>query len=401
MKLKFSLIFFAILLSLQLNAQDSWQQFRGNNRNGASTDIRINEKSLDTGQSMVWKKTIGSGYTEILASNNKVFTMISEKTDSIKGSEFLAAYDAISGEEVWKTPVDSMVIDSDGAGEPPRSTPAIDDKAIYCLSSHGKLRALSLEDGEILWTVNFMEEYDNKPGWIYTTSPILYNNELIIEVGATESRGFASFDKKTGKALWINGVGKSSYCSPTIATIDGEMNTIFANSSTLVSFDKTGNELWSIALSATPTATPLFIAPNKVFVSSARGCALIKIENNEATEVFSSSSMRNTFSNSCYYNGHIYGISANALKCISATDGESKWKEKGFGLGNITLVGNKLIALTDKGILKIVEAVPEEFTEKASFQAIGGDNKSYTAPSYADGKVYLRNLSEMASYKLD
>lgn len=90
--------------------------------------------------------------------------------------------------------------------------------------------------------------------------------------------------------------------------------------------------------------------------------------------------MRNTFSASCYYNGHIYGISNNALKCISATDGEAKWKERGFGLGSLILVGNKLLALTDKGILKIVEALPEEYTEKASFQAI--DGKSYTAPSY-------------------
>lgn len=145
--------------------------------------------------------------------------MISEKTDSLNGSEFLAAYDALSGEEVWKTRVDSMVLDADGADEPPRSTPTIDVKAIYCLSSHGKLRALSLENGKISWTVNFMEAYENKPGWIYTTSPILIENELIIEVGGTESRGFASFDKETGQALWINGEGIPSYCSPTIATI--------------------------------------------------------------------------------------------------------------------------------------------------------------------------------------
>ncbi len=148
-----------------------------------------------------------------------------------------------------------------------------------------------------------------------------------------------------------------------------------------------------------PTATPLFIAPNKIFISSARGCFMIKIENNSVREVFSTNSMRNTFSTSCYYNGHIYGISNNGLRCISATDGEEKWKEKGFGLGSLTIVGNKLLALTQKGELKIVEALPEEYKERASFQAIEG--KSYTAPSYAEGKVYLRNLSEMASYKLN
>ncbi len=228
MKIKYSFFFLFILISLQLSAQDSWQQFRGNNRNGASTDISINVKPLDTGLNMLWKKAIGSGYSEILASKDKVFTLISEKTDSLKGSEFLAAYDIKSGEEIWKTSVDSMLMDADGAVEPPRSTPAVDDKAIYCLSSYGKLRALSLEDGKILWTVNFSEEYGNKPGWIYTTSPIIYDNELIIEVGATESRAFASFDKNTGKALWIKGEGTNTYCSPTIAEIAGNMNIIFA-----------------------------------------------------------------------------------------------------------------------------------------------------------------------------
>jgi outer membrane protein assembly factor BamB len=349
---------------------------------------------------MVWKKTIGSGYSEILVANDKVFTMITEKTDSLKGSEFLAAYDAISGEEVWRTLVDSMIIDADGAGEPTRSTPAMDDKALYCLSSYGKLKALSLKDGKTIWTVDFSQDYGNKPGWIYTTSPILYEDELIIEVGATESRAFASFDKNTGKALWIQGEGTTTYCSPTIASIDGEMNIIFANGPTLTSFNQAGEQLWSYSMPIqNPTATPLFIAPNKIFVSSARGCFMIKIENNAVSEVFSNNSMRNTFSTSCYYYDHIYGISSNGLRCISAIDGELKWKEKGFGLGSVTLVGNKLLALTQNGELKIVEALPEEYTERASYQAI--DGKSYTAPSYAGGKVYLRNLSEMASYKLD
>ena len=108
--------------------------------------------------------------------------------------------------------------------------------------------------------------------------------------------------------------------------------------------------------------------------------------------------MRNKFSTPCYYNGHIYGISRGALKCISEIDGESKWKQRGFGSGSLILVGNKILAISDQGLLKLVEATPEAYIEKGSIQAING--RIMTAPSFANGKIYLRNLSEMASYKL-
>ena len=377
----------------------SWKQFRGNDRNGSYSEAEINEKWAELKPELNWSKKLGSGFSEILASNDQVFTMISEKIDSTSGLEFLVAYNASNGNEIWRTKVDSMLIDPEGSGEGPRSTPAMDDNAIYCLSSFGNLTALSRDDGQILWTLNFSEEFDNKPGWQYTTSPILLEDEIIIEVGGTESRGFASIDKNTGETNWVNGDGVSSYSSPTFANIDETMQIFFANGSTLKSFDKTGNELWSYSMPFQGAiATPIFIAPNKIFVSYGGGCFMVKVENNKATEVFSTKSMRNTFSTSCYYNGHIYGISSGALKCISAADGEAKWTERGFGLGSLSLAGNKILALTAKGELKIVEASPEAYTETTSFQAILG--KSWTAPSFANGCVYLRNLSEMASYYL-
>jgi outer membrane protein assembly factor BamB len=54
--------------------------------------------------------------------------------------------------------------------------------------------------------------------------------------------------------------------------------------------------------------------------------------------------------------------------------------------------------LSDKGKLILVEATPEAYKEISSFQALEG--KSWTAPSFANGKVFLRNLTEMACYKL-
>lgn len=400
MKIKYYFFLILLLLLLKLSAQESWKQFRGNNRNGSIIDVRINDKWVDSLPKLAWKKIIGSGFSEILISKDKVFTMSSIKTDSTSGLEFMVAFNADTGDEIWKTQVDSMFIDPEKFGDGPRSTPAIDDKTVYCLSSFGKLTALSLKDGKILWKVNFLKEFESIQKWTYTTSPILYENELIIEVGGTKSRGFASFDKKTGKSLWFSGNAKPSYSSPIIATIDGDMNIIFANDSTLISFDKTGKELWSYSMPFKgPVPMPVFVAPDKIFVSSSAGVFMIRIEKNQPFEVFNKTTMRNVFSTSCYYNGYIYGISNGSLKCISAADGVPKWAEKGFGLGSLTRIDNKLLVLTDNGILKLVEAVSDAYSEKGSFQALTG--KSWTAPSFANGRVFLRNLNEMVSYKLN
>ncbi len=188
MKSTFSFCYFSVLFLsvLSLSAQESWHQFRGNNRNGSSVNTSINKEWSDSGPSLLWKKNIGEGFSEILVAENKVFTMTGEKADSLSGSEYMVAYNSKTGEEIWKTLIDSMIIDPDGAGDGPRSTPALDKKTVYCLSSYGKLKALSVETGEILWTVDFRKEFDNKPGWNYTTSPVLHENELIIEVGGTE-----------------------------------------------------------------------------------------------------------------------------------------------------------------------------------------------------------------------
>ena len=62
------------------------------------------------------------------------------------------------------------------------------------------------------------------------------------------------------------------------------------------------------------------------------------------------------------------------------------------------LVEDHLLALSDKGRLVMFEASSEGYKEKAAFQAMEG--KSWTSPTIAGGKLYLRNLQEMVSFSL-
>ena len=376
----------------------SWNQFRGSNRSGVSAENALPDILPESGPELLWKKEIGSGFSEITISGDRIYTMLSEETDSISGSEYIAAFDAKTGNAIWRTKVDSLFFETFGDG--PRSTPAIGEDNIYSFSSYGKLTANSIKDGKTIWQVDFISEFGSTlPQWAFSSSPVLVDNILIIEAGGTDSRAFIGFDKSSGKVLWTKGSGISSYSSPVVAEIDGETNIVFANQTTLYSFNSKGDTLWTYNMTMNgPMAMPVVLDSNKIFISTVRsaGFSIVEVKSDTVKELINAGTMKNDFSSSLYYNGYIYGFNVAALQCISAETGEKKWTKRGFGKGSLILVDDKLLVLSDKGKLIQVKATPEAYTEQGSFQAI--DGKSWTAPSFAEGKLYVRNLTEMACY---
>jgi outer membrane protein assembly factor BamB len=398
------LAFFMLAQTIFSFAQQSsapeWNQFRGFNKNGTVDENVLPEKWPSKGLKMLWKKEIGHAFSEVVALGDKIYTMYSEKSDSVSGLEFVACFDAGTGGEIWKTKVDSIFIDVDGWGDGPRSTPAVDENIVYSFSASGKLTATSITDGKIVWQVDFVKEFGSvRPRWGFSTSPLLVDNILVMEAGGEDAKAFVAFNKKDGKLLWAKGKGNSLYNSASIAKIDGTTQILFANGSTLYSFNTKGDTLWTIKTSIrNPTAMPLFFDGNKIFLSNihSKGFAIVEVTNNVAKVTTSGNTMKNDFSSCVYHNGYVYGFDVAALVCISVKSGEKKWTKRGFGKGSLIKVDDKLIVLSDKGKLIQVKATPDVYTEQGSMQAIRG--KCWTAPSFANGKIYVRNLTEMACF---
>ncbi|MEA3444027.1 MAG: PQQ-binding-like beta-propeller repeat protein [Bacteroidota bacterium] len=400
----FLLAVIGVMLSFPVLAQDnarkSWTQFRGNMRNGISTESGLLEEWPESGLKPVWKKETGQGFSEVVVLNNVAYLMACDTLNG--GYEYLTASDVNSGKELWKIKIDSLYIEIDGWGHGPRSTPAVDNEKIYCLSGLGKLAAYSNKTGKEVWAVNLPEKFGSPlPRWGFSSSPILINGILIIETGGPESKAFTAFDKDTGKTLWSKGTGSTTYNSPAIATIEGKTHIVFANDTMLYSFDPEGNENWTYRMPMrSPIPMPVFIPPNRFFLSSVSrtGSFIIEVKNNEVSEVLKSKTMQNNFNSSCYHNGYLYGFSRAKLQCVSAETGERKWSHRGFGQGSLIIVNDKLLVLSDQGLLTVVEAKPDEFKALNAVQAMEG--KSWTAPSFANGKVFVRNLTHTSCYQL-
>lgn len=109
------------------------------------------------------------------------------------------------------------------------------------------------------------------------------------------------------------------------------------------------------------------------------------------------------------HDGFLYGpfgaeatLPLNQLKCVDMRTGAVKWSQAGFGKGGLLLVGDYLLVLTEKCELVLAQVNPSAYVEVGRFTALppysSSNNKCWSVPAIADGKVYLRSTSFGAAY---
>ena len=147
---------------------------------------------------------------------------------------------------------------------------------------------------------------------------------------------------------------------------------------------------------------PLVLDGNWVFLSASygQGAALVEISRRDgaARELWRTNRMKNKFSSSVVYEGHIYGLVESILACLDADTGELVWKGGRYGYGQPLLAAGHLVVLTERGDVALVRATPDGHEELARFAAIGG--KTWNTPTIADGRLFVRNTTEMAAFDI-
>ena len=389
---------------------DVWSQYRGPNRDGVSQSRSKVKIWTGDGPKMVWKHPLGAGFSGIVVRSNQLITAFGEDS-----TEYLASFERETGTEIWRVPIGKILIDDLGNG--PRATPTLDGDLVFALGSYGQLHAVRSKTGDKIWTFSLADTFEIKtPLRGFTTSPLVQDGLVIVHAGGGQGEAFVALDKESGRIVWKIGDSVPSNSSPISAVINGVRQTVFAATrviekdgrrqriSEAVSVSMDGKILWKAPSLPGVIAMPVFIAPNKVFVSGSMddGCLVLNVspdaDSMKVEEVWKSREMKNHFNSSVLYKNHLYGFSKATLKCLAAATAERKWAKRGFGKGSLIVVDDKLLVISDRGKLAIIEATGEKYNQIAVAQVLNG--KSWTAPTFADGQLYLRNVKEMACYDL-
>jgi outer membrane protein assembly factor BamB len=199
-----------LIALLSLHAQPSfsedWPGWRG-----PTTDLTTRgpvefANGSDLAFSVVWRAPLGSGYSSVSVAHGVAVTTFSDGTDDL-----VIAFSAATGDELWRSPIDSTYIGHDGSRTGPISTPYITEGLVYALGPKGRLVAVETSSGDEVWTRDLVADYGSEaPVYGFTTSPLVVGDVLLLQVGGGDGKAVAGFNRHTGEPLWHAGDGGST-----------------------------------------------------------------------------------------------------------------------------------------------------------------------------------------------
>ncbi len=396
--------FVSLLLLLSADAMgggadgDHWPRYRGAGFDGISRTNGLFEKGY--GLKIAWKKGLGPGYSSISLASWVAVTMFSDGSD-----DFAIALDASNGAEQWRYRIAETHRGDGGSDDGPLSTPTIDGHHVFGLGPNGHLFALDLKTGAEIWALNLVEALRAvKPLHGFATSPVVAGNALLVQTGS-ERGAVSAFEKHTGRHLWSSGSLAVHYQSPILAELLGREQLICGGDKKLIGLDPaSGKLLWEYEhAGGRQDYSPVMVGEDAFFVRNHHlSSVLIRVfrhgEDYDLKEAWKSRDFKRSNNDAVYYRGHIYGFSGAFLSCVDAKTGQLKWKSRPPGEGFMILLDDHLAVITTVGTLHLIEATHEGYREKASTRVF--DSKGWNPPSYANGKIYVRNHASIAAVEV-
>jgi outer membrane protein assembly factor BamB len=380
-----------------------WTDFRGPRRDGRYDERPIRTNWPAGGLTPMWKQPVGGGYASFSIARGRAFTI-----EQRAGDEVVAAYDVVTGGELWTNAWPTLFTEFMG-GDGPRATPTWFDGRVYALGARGELRCLDDATGKVLWRINILDD-SGAPNldWGMAASPLIVDDTVVVLPGGPNGQSVVAYDRRTGTRAWSALDDKAGYASPMLVTLAGVRQILVFSASRLMGLTPdAGDVLWEYpwtTMSDVNVSQPLLIGDNRVFLSSGygTGAAVLEITGGEGRmavrEVWRNTRMKNRFSSSVLHEGIIYGLDESILAAVDAATGELKWKAGRYGYGQVLLASGHLIVLTEDGNLVLVKATPDRHEELAQFPVL--DGKTWNHPAMAGGYLLVRNLGAMAAFDL-
>ena len=323
-----------------------------------------------TESDFVWKvKVPGKGHASPTIVGDQIFL---ETADASQGTQSVVCYDRKTGAEQWQT-----VLNKGGLQQKihpsntyASQTIATDRKSIFAVLNHHDqihLYCLSL-DGEKLWSKN-IGTYNPQFKFGYGTSPIVYEDKVIVANENITNSGLYAFNTETGDPVWKIDRGTiTSWSVPVVATVAGKKQLLISGGELVNSYNPdNGEPLWTTPASWKVTCGTMVWDEDLVFASGGWPTQqTLAIDGKTGQQVW-------TNQKKCYEqsmlvtDGHVYGIDEKGIAhCWRAKDGKESWGQR-VGRGGFktsaspVLVNGNLYFPGENGKVFVVKANPEKF----------------------------------------
>ncbi len=269
-------LLFMLFLSGCKNPGDNWTHFRGSNMDGHAS---VDKAPLHWSESenIVWKIPVkGLGWSSPVVYDDQVW-LTSAEEDGTKFYVF--CFDVESGEQLFEktlfTSEEPQYIHSTNSYATP--TPCIEDGKVFVHYGTFGTACIDTKTFEEIWRREDLKcEHMQGPA----SSPILYNNKLILHLEGTKDPYVISLDKNTGETIWksvrpkeiydpLEPVYRKSFQTPIVINVNGKELLISNGSYMCFAHDvKTGEVIWSVKYGYDSTVSQPLFWNGLVFVNS-------------------------------------------------------------------------------------------------------------------------------------
>jgi outer membrane protein assembly factor BamB len=396
----------AILSVVPVLHADDWPQFLGPNRDGVSSETGVKAWGPG-GPKLIWSRDIGPGYAGPVIAGERVILFY-----RVGAEEVVECLRVDSGKPVWKKGYPTAFEDDFRKGDGPRATPVIAGDKVVTFGADGWLHAFDLASGKKLWGRDLLKEYKVPPGYFGVgSSPIVVGDRVLVNVGG-KGAGIVAFALATGDELWKATNDGASYSSPTLAKIDGVAHAVFFTRRGVVLLDPATGRVrfdmpWRARIDASVNAaTPLILGDTAFFSTSYdTGALLLKLRKDGADKLWDTDELMTNHYNTCIHrDGYLYGFHGRqeatpSFRCVELKTQKVRWEQTRFGCGSMILAGDKLILLTERGELLLIEASPQAYRELARAQVFTA-SPCRAQIALANGRLYARDQKKLSCFEM-
>jgi outer membrane protein assembly factor BamB len=421
-------------------ANTNWPSFRGMQAAGVAEKQNLPDKwDGKTGENILWRTPIpGLAHSSPVVWGQRIFVTSAVSSDpkaSFRPGLYgdgdasqdrstqrwmIYALDKRTGKILWErvaqegAPLEKRHIKSTYAS----STPATDGRIVVAWFGSQGVFAYDV-NGRFLWKVDLgrinLGAYDIPTyEWGPASSPIIWNNLVILQCDTQDDSFLLALDADTGKQVWkAEREELPSWGTPTVAATSTEPELVTNASNYIRGYDpRTGKELWRLGRSSKITApTPIFAddkfviasgrAPERpIFVvkAGARGDLTLPADKTSSDAVVWSRTGRGSYMPTpLIYDGILYVLANNGL--LDAYDlktGEEIYRQRlplvgsGFSASPVAADGKLYLSNEDGEMLVIAAGRKFELLATNSMGEL-----LMATPALSEGVLYVRSAQSL------
>jgi outer membrane protein assembly factor BamB len=351
-----------------------------------------------------------------------------------KQMESIRCFDVASGDPLWQVEYEAVYTITYTAG--PRASVTVDGGRAFALGSMGHLHCVNVEDGTVIWKRDLDSDYrisetKRLPIWGIACSPIIYGDNVILQIAGSEGACVVALQKATGKEVWRSLEDRGQYSSPVLVKQNGNDVLVCWTGDAVAGLNPASGEVyWRFPFP--PTNMPIGVATpviheDDIFVTSFYdGSLMLRMDQSAMTvkKVWSArgpnerktEALHSIISTPIWIGDHIYGVdSYGELRCIQASDGKRVWenqdavKRNRWGTIHFVSADPNVWMFNEQGEMIVGRLDPDGMEEISRVKIIEPTrpqlpNRSggvcWAHPAFANRCVFVRNDQEIVCIDL-